>query len=327
MLKAAVIGIGSMGKNHARIYSDLDNVELVAVADVNKDVVTALSKKYHVKGYSDYKEMLKNEKLDLVSVVVPTELHKQVALDAINRGIHVLLEKPIAKTIEEGKEIINKATEKKVKLMIGHIERFNPAVIELKKQIDDVGEIYKIVVERVSPFPLRITDVGVVIDLSVHDIDIINYLLQSEVTSIYAETQQRVHPKHEDSLTAILKYKNKVIAVLNVDWLSPTKKRQLTVIGNKGMFKINYLTQDIYFYENKAVKKEEYEFGQIGVSEGNMTKIHIDTKEPLKQEIEAFIQSINQNIESPVSGEDGLKALFIANKILEAGKEHKIIKF
>lgn len=322
MLNVAVIGIGSMGKNHARVYTDLDNIKLVAVSDTNKTLLTSISKKYNVTGYDDYKKMLGKEKLDLLSIAVPTEFHKQVALEVIDKGINVLLEKPIAKTLDEAKEIIKKANQKKIKLMIGHIERFNPAIIELKKRIDDLGKIYKVNVDRVGPFPGRISDVGVVIDLSVHDIDIINFLLNSQPNSIYAETQKRIHPKHEDTLTAVMKYKNDVIAVLNIDWLTPTKKRNLTITGKKGMFKVDYLTQDIYFYENKSAKSE---YGFLGVAEGDMTKIHINKKEPLKQEIEYFIECIENNKQPMITGEDGMKALLFAQKILQSAKENKII--
>jgi UDP-N-acetylglucosamine 3-dehydrogenase len=324
MLRAAVIGIGSMGKNHVRVLSDLNSVELVCIADSNETVLKAISAKYHVKGYTDYRKMLEKEKLDIVSIVVPTTLHKQVSLDVIEKGIHCLLEKPIAATIADSKEIIEKAKEKKVKLMIGHIERFNPAVIELKKRLPELGEIYKIVIERVGPFPARISDVGVVLDLSVHDLDIINYILGSKPVSIFAETQNRIHPNHEDTLTSVIKYKDNVIAVLNIDWLTPTKKRQLTITGRKGMFKVNYLLQEITFYENKALTTDDYGF--LGVTEGNMTMIQLDKKEPLKQEIESFIDCVMHNRPSPITGEDGMDALLYAQKILESAKEENIIR-
>lgn len=317
MLNAAVIGIGSMGKNHARIYSDLDNVKLVAVADSNKDALTAISKKYNVEGYSDYKELLGKEKIDLLSIAVPTEFHKQVAIEVIDKGINVLLEKPIAKTLDEAKEIIKKTKEKKVKLMIGHIERFNPAIIELKKRLSELGEIYKIAVDRVGPFPSRITDVGVVIDLSVHDIDVISYLIDSDPKEIHSMTDKRIHPLHEDSLSALIKYKNNITASLNIDWLSPTKKREITITGKNGMFKVNYLTQNLYFFENKGSGNEK-EYGFLTVQEGNMIKIHIDKKEPLRSEIEAFIKSVIDNTKPPISGEDGKKALKYAQRILNS---------
>ena len=142
MLKVAVIGVGSMGKNHARVFSDIKDVELVGVSDTNSEVVENISKKFGCKGYTDYKEMLDIEKPDLVSIVVPTQLHKEVAFEVIGRNIHVLVEKPIAGNVEDGQAIIDLAKEKNVKLMIGHIERFNPAIIELKRRFILVMKIY-----------------------------------------------------------------------------------------------------------------------------------------------------------------------------------------
>jgi predicted dehydrogenase len=317
MLRAGVIGLGSMGKNHARVYADIDNVKLAAVADSDIKALKAISAKYKVKAYKDYKDMLK-EKIDLISVVVPTKLHMKVALDVINSNKNLLLEKPIASTKLEAEKIIEAARKKNVKLMIGHIERFNPAIAELKKRLPQLGDIYKINVDRCGPFPSRITDVGVVIDLSVHDIDIINYLLEAKPLKIFAETQKRLHPDYEDTLTAVIKYPSSIIAVLNIDWLTPTKKRVLTVTGRRGMYKVNYLTQDIYFYENRA--SSTYDYGFMTVSEGNMTKIQIDKKEPLRLEIESFLNSIKTDSQPHITGEDGLSALMFAHKILDAAK-------
>lgn len=316
-LNVAVIGVGSMGKNHVRVYSSMDNVNLVAVSDTNEENLRYISDKYHIKGYVDYNEMINKEKIDLISIVVPTIIHYQVAIDVINKKINVLLEKPIATTIEEAEEIINIANRRKVKLMIGHIERFNPAIIELKKRIEQVGEIYKINIERIGPYPKRIAGTGVVLDLSVHDIDIVNYLLNKSPKRIYAKTQQVINREHEDSLISILEYDN-IIVTINADWLTPTKKRIITIIGSKGMFEVNYLTQDLYFYNNKY--EGEYEF--LGVEEGDMIKIQINKKEPLYHEMESFIDCIINDTKPPISGEDGLNALSIANGMLESSKHH-----
>ena len=320
ILNAAVIGIGSMGKNHARIYADLPDVNLVAVADSNEEASKNISEKYTCKPYTDYKEMIQNEKLDVVSIAVPTKLHKQVALDVIEKGINVLIEKPIASSVEEGKKIIEFASKKKVKLMAGHIERFNPAVIELKKRLDnnELGKIFKIDVNRVGPFPGRIRDVGVVIDLAVHDLDIIRYLTNSEVEKIHAETEKKIHTDHEDLLSAILKLKNGVICNLNVNWLTPTKIRKLYITGEKGMFVINYLTQELYFYENAEINNSaDYTDIMMGVSEGKMMKFNVEKKEPLKVEIEHFISCIKNHKEPIITGEDSIKALELANKLIE----------
>lgn len=320
-MKVAVIGVGSMGQHHARVYSQIDNVELVAISDPNKVILEKISSKLKVKGFTDYKEMLNSIEIDAVSIVVPTSLHKDVSIYCLNKKKHVLLEKPIASNEQESIEIINCAKENNVQLMIGHIERFNPAIISLKEKLHEIGEIYKIDIQRIGPFPSRITDVGVIIDLSVHDLDIINYLTNAKPIRIFAETQKKLHPSQEDSVTALIKYNNNMLASINTNYLSPKKIRQLKIFGEKGMFMVDYLTQELLFHENKGFSKDCWDT----VTEGNMTKIYIQKKEPLLSEIEAFLNSINCNTNSPVSGEQGLSALNLANKIIQSSSEEKII--
>lgn len=325
MINVAVIGVGSMGQNHARVYFHDDYVNLVAVADSNKEAVEKVARKYNTKAYTDYNEMLEQEVIDAVSIAVPTSLHKTVALAVLAKKKHVLLEKPIASTEAEAREIIQAANDNNVKLMIGHIERFNTAVLELKERLQrgDLGEIYKVDVQRIGPFPGRITDVGVIIDLSVHDLDIISYLMKSDPIHMYAETQRKLHPHHEDAVTALVRYKNGVLANLNINYLSPTKIRQLQVFGKKGMFTVNYLDQELYFYENKSFYSDNWE----SVTEGDMKKINIRKKEPLQVEIEAFLDCIVHNQESPVNGEQGLRILQIANKMLESAGNRKVVEY
>ncbi len=323
MLKVGVIGVGSMGRNHARVYADLDQVQLVAVADSNAEAVEKIARKYNVNAYTNFHDLLNDQNLEAVSIAVPTSMHKEVALIALQKGKHVLLEKPIASTEAEAQEIIACAKKHNVKLMIGHIERFNPAIKELKQRLrrGDLGEIYKIDVQRIGPFPSRIADVGVITDLSVHDLDIISYLFGQEPIRLYAETQQRLHPHHEDSVTALISYRNNALAVLNINYLSPTKTRQLKVFGKRGMFEVNYLTQDLYFYENKAFSSDDWK----SVSEGDMTLINLPKKEPLQIEIEEFVQCISQNTPPPVTGEQGLQILKLANLLFESSHSKKII--
>lgn len=203
-----------MGANHARVLSNLGSANLVAVADVNDEHGRKIANEYNATFYQDYKEMLDKENIQAVCIAVPTKFHKETTLHAVAKGKHVLLEKPIANSEEEAKEIIKAANKNNVKLMIGHIERFNPVIVELKKRLDELGDIYKIDVQRIGPFPGRVQDVGVIIDLSVHDIDIIQYLTRSEIKRVYAETQQRLHPNCEDSVTALIKYQNGVFIIL-----------------------------------------------------------------------------------------------------------------
>lgn len=330
MLNVAVIGCGAMGKSHVRVYSEIGSVNLVAVSDSNKEVADAIAKKYHIHGYSDYNEMLDKEKIDLVSVVVPTSLHKRIALDCIAKGMNLLIEKPIASTCAEGLEIIKAAKKKGVLLTVGHIERFNPAIIELKRRIEngELGKIYKVDANRVGPFPHRVSDVGVVIDLAVHDVDIMRFILNSEVERLYAETEQKLHTTCEDLLSALLKFKNQTVCNLNINWVTPTKIRKLFVTGEKGMFVVDYLLQDIYFYQNKDLKViSEYDYLVRGVSEGHMMKFNIDKKEPLKAELEHFIDCVMHKKAPLISGEDGLKALDLAQKMIISANEHKIINF
>lgn len=330
MLNAAVIGVGSMGKNHARIYHSLGSVNLVAIADSNEGRAEEIAKKHNCNPYSDYKQMIENEKIDLVSVAVPTTLHGRVAIDCLNKKIHCLVEKPIACSLEEGKKMIVAAEKNNVKLMVGHIERFNPAVVELKKRLSnkELGEVFKMDVNRVGPFPAHIKDSGVVIDLATHDIDVMRYLTGSEVSRLYAETGQKIHASNEDILGGLLRFENGAICNLNINWLTPTKIRKLYLTGDKGMFVVNYLSQDLYFYENENVNNNlNYADIMRGVSEGRMTRFFVDKKEPLLAELEYFIECVKYDKEPSIGGEDGLKALHIALTMIDSAKKRKVISF
>jgi predicted dehydrogenase len=175
MMKVAVIGVGSMGKNHARVFSELPGAELSAVADSDHALARVVGDKHGVHAYSDYRQMLKSE---AVSIAVPTAMHEEVGMAALESGAHVMIEKPIAATIESGKRLIDKAQSIKRQLMIGHIVRFNPAIQALKQKLvaGELGRIFQIFCRRAGPFPARIRDVGVVIDLAPHDLDTMRFL-------------------------------------------------------------------------------------------------------------------------------------------------------
>lgn len=328
MIKAAVIGVGAMGRQHARIYNELDEVELVAVADVDENTARNTARLYKVNWYTDYRAMLDGENLDVISVAVPTCLHRQVALDVIDRGIHLLVEKPIAGTAEEAQEIIDRATEQGVKLMVGHVERFNPAILELKRRLDrgELGRIFQIHARRLGPFPERVRDVGVVIDLATHDLDVMRYLTGSEVVRIYAETEREIHTDREDLLSGLVKFADGTLGVLNINWLTPTKIRELSVTGERGMFLADYLTQDLYYFENSYNEGGWEMLGILkGVGEGNMIRLRIEKKEPLKAELESFVEAIIENREPLVTGYDGLKALTLAQWMVRSGQTNKAI--
>ena len=319
-LRAAVVGLGVMGANHARIYFELEGVELAAVCDADKALAEKTAKKYRCMEYTDANDMLKKEKLDMVSIVVPTKYHKEVAVPFIEAGINVLVEKPIAATADDAKAIIAAAKKNNVKLMIGHVERFNPAIVELKKMMGQqaLGRIYKIAVERRSTFPQRVSDVGVAIDLSVHDIDIIRYITGADFISLSSFTERKLHSKHEDALVAIFKLNNGAIGTLNIDWLTPTIKREISFAGEKGMFMVEYLGRKLTFYQTKRITEKDLDYTKPidTISLGDMTQIAIKEKEPLRAELEAFAACVRDDTESPVSGEDGLKALELAYQLL-----------
>jgi UDP-N-acetylglucosamine 3-dehydrogenase len=327
-IRAAVIGVGSMGWNHARIYNELEGVNLVAVADLDAEVAKRAAHIYGVRDYTDCQKMLRHEELDIVSIAVPTQTHHETALAALQQGCHILVEKPIASTIEEGQEMVALAVSRGLKLAVGHIERFNPAIVELKRRLKrgEAGQVFQIHARRLGPFPARVRDVGVVIDLATHDLDIMRYLLDSEVKRIYAETEHKIHTEHEDLLSGLLRFESGVIGLLSINWLTPTKIRELVVTGERGMFLVNYLTQDLYFYENDHADSQWGSLGLLrGVSEGNMVRLKIEKREPLRIEIEAFIKAVFEDGEVAVRGEDGLTALALAQRLVESGQENRVI--
>jgi len=323
LLRAAVIGAGSMGRNHARVYAEMDDAELVAVADPDLEALNRIAQRHRVRTYTDYHTMLDREQIDLISVVVPTEYHYTVARDTLLAGIPTLIEKPIAASVEQGAGLIALSEEHGVLLTVGHIERFNPAIIALKSQIESeaLGKVYQIHARRIGPFPGRIRDVGVVVDLATHDLDIMHYLTDSHVTRLHAEVARRLHTSREDLLSAVLRFENDIIGMLDINWLTPTKVREISVIGERGMFVANYLTQDLVLYENDAAPHGSnwHELAVMGVSEGRMIRFKVNKKEPLREELDAFVGAVRRRGAPPVRGEDGLLALALAQRLVEAG--------
>ena len=318
-----MIGAGSMGFNHARIYAEMDDVELVAVADPDPLACRRIFNTYRPHIYDNYLELLDRERPDLVSVAVPTRLHVEVACDAMSRGVHVLVEKPLALTIEEGRVIIDAAREFGTKLSVGHVERFNPAIIELKRRLEqeELGRIFQVRARRVSPFPGRIQDVGVILDMATHDIDVIRHLLGSDVDRVFAETARQAHATCEDLLSAILRFSNGVIGVLDVNWLTPAKVRQVAVLGEGGMYVTDYLTQDVYWYKNTAVT-DSWESLSVfrGAMEGDMVKIHLRKEEPLRAELVSFVAAVREDREPEVNGTDALVAIDLSITLAESGR-------
>lgn len=317
-MNAAVIGVGNMGQHHARNYHELNDVNLVAVADLNEAIGKPLAERLGCKYYSDYKEMLEAEKIDLVTIAVPTRFHKQVALDCIGKNINILLEKPIAANVEEAQEIVKAAKAQGVKFTVGHIERFNPAVRKLKRLIDEgkIGEIVSISNTRIGPMPPQIKDANVVIDIGVHDIDLINWFYDSLPTEILATGGNAINKVQQDYVDIFMKYGDKS-GTVRANWITPAKVRQMTVNGTKAYVELNFITQELALYESEY-SLETDSFGEFVIKFGQLKDkqvIEVESVEPLKAEILSFIEAIEKDQMPVVTAEHAINALEIACKV------------
>lgn len=329
MLKAAVIGVGSMGRNHARVYREMEGVDLVGVADQNAPTAAKVGSAFTAPHYTDYQQLITECQPDLVTLAVPTMLHYEIACDLIERGIHVLVEKPITSTLEEGEKLVALARTKGVVLGVGHIERFNPAIMELRRRLREgmVGRIYKIQTQRLSPYPARIRDAGVVIDLASHDIDLMRYLMDEPITRLYGETLKSINSDREDMFNGLVRFQGGAVGVLDVNWITPTKIRRLTVTGARGMFTCDLLSQELFFYENETAPSQWDVLSTLrGVSEGNVLGIRINRHEPLAAELGDFVGAVRDRRAPTVSGEEGLETLRIALEFVRSGKDVEVIR-
>jgi len=295
MIRVGVIGVGAMGKHHARIYSQMDDVELVGVADTDAKTAMEIALKYETEPFNEPEKLLKND-LDAVSIAVPTSRHKDVALKVASYGVHMLIEKPIAESLESADAIIEAARREDIKLLIGHVERFNSVVLKLKEVISsgELGEILSISCRRVGPYPPRIKDVGIIIDLAVHDIDVITYLYGKRATSVYTIAGNSFHIK-EDHASILLNYDKEKSGIVETNWLTPHKVRKLTVTGTKGVAYADYLEQSLEIWKEEG--REE---------------VSIEKREPLKNELEHFLDAVVKDEKPSPSGEEGKYALYVA---------------
>ncbi len=308
-MRVGVIGAGVMGENHIRTYSQMAGVELAGIADIDKARIESLSRQYRTKGFTDYRELLK-ESLDAVSIVVPTRLHTQVAMEAIKSGTNLLVEKPIADTVANAERIVACAKKAGIKIMVGHIERFNPAVIKMKELIDsgELGKVVSVNTRRVGPYNPRIRDVGVILDIGVHDIDIISYLYDREVDEVYAIAGADIHSQ-EDHASIMLRFGENKAGIVETNWLTPHKARQFTVIGTGGVGYGDYMNQTVFIHDKEWVKEAK-----------------VEKMEPLRNELEHFLRYCKDGSAEIASGEDGINALKVALASIESYKTKAVVK-
>ena len=326
MTRVAVIGLGNMGKHHARNYALLAGVELVSVCDLNSELANATAKKFLCKPYYNYQEMLQKENIEAVSIAVPTNLHREVALHCIDKKIDILIEKPIAAQIKDAEEIIQEAQRQHVIVQVGHIERFNPAVKKLKEIMNagKLGEVSSIIARRVGTVPMQVRDANVIIDLAVHDIDIINYLLEALPDQTMGNIGKAMIEKREDYAEIFLKY-GKKSGFIQVNWITPIKIRNLSVTGSKGYAELNYITQELVVYESNYTKEIVDEYGDYVIKFGvpNKTQVGIENVEPLYLELADFVRCVQQRQQPLVTGEIGLQTLRIALGVMNDQQSDK----
>lgn len=308
-LKVGVIGVGAMGRHHARVYSSLPVADLVGVADINQKVAREVARLYGTTAFSDYEELL-SMGLDAVSIAVPTSLHADIAIKAAESGVDMLIEKPIADSIKNAERIVRTARREGVKVMVGHIERFNPAVLKLKELIasGELGDVLTISCKRVGPYSPRIRDVGIIIDLAVHDIDTISYLYGERAESVYAVAGSSFHTL-EDYASLIVKFNPSRAGLIETNWLTPKKVRSLTAVGTGGVATLDYLNQT------------------LEISKGDVTiNVDVEREEPLKVELDTFLNCIAEGKCPEPSGEDGIYVLSVAISAIRSYKSGKLVE-
>ncbi|MBD3184503.1 gfo/Idh/MocA family oxidoreductase [Candidatus Poribacteria bacterium] len=305
-LKVGVIGAGSMGINHVRVLSHMQEASLVGVADIDDKALKKIHKIYEVPVFKNIEELL-NQDIDAVTIAVPTSLHRNIALLVIKHGLHLLVEKPIAGNIPDAEEIIAAADKNGVKLMVGHIERFNPIIPTIRNAIS--GErIISIDITRVGPYPPRIKDVGVIIDLGVHDIDLICFLTNSDFVDIDCHISNNF-TEFEDTAMLTFRMSNGTLAHVTTNWITPFKRRMIQIATPDKFIEGNFITMQAIEYSGFRENHGSHVVSPLRTQIG----------EPLKLELKAFIDSVSNNIELPITGEDGLKALTIATECLKIG--------
>ncbi|MBT1003024.1 Gfo/Idh/MocA family oxidoreductase [Paenarthrobacter sp. DKR-5] len=324
-LRVGLIGLGMMGRHHARVIREVEGVELVAVADAYGDP-------HHVAAglpvLSSVEDLIKVG-LDMAVAAVPTGLHEEVGLALADAGVHTLVEKPIASTAEAGQRLVDAFEAKGLVGAVGHIERFNPALQTLRKRLaaGELGDVYQIATRRQGPFPARIADVGVVKDLGTHDIDLTAWLAQSNFESIFARTTTRSGRPHEDMVAATGQLASGVITSHLVNWLSPMKERLTVVTGEKGAFVADTVTADLTFYENGTIVTEWDSVANFrGVSEGNMTRLAIAKPEPLRTEHEAFRDAVLGLRSDVVTMREGLNTIKVAEAALQSASGGGLVR-
>jgi predicted dehydrogenase len=320
MTKVGVIGTGHMGQYHVNVYSELPNAKLVGIADVSEERVKTVAKRFKTKGYTDYRKLI--GQVDAVTVAVPTAKHYEVAREFLSAGVHVLLEKPITPTLKEAKELYSLAKRKKVTLQVGHVERFNGAVQEMKKVIKS-----PLLVEsrRIGPFVQRVQDDGVVLDLMIHDIDIVLNLVDSDIRKVNA-VGGSFYTKKDDYANVQISFENGCVASLVASRVSQEKIRTMALSQKDAYIFLDFASQDLHIHRQASsqyfLKKEELQYRQESLIE----RVFVHKDNPLKLEVRHFLDCATKKAERALSPESDLRSLEVALKVQDILRKDGIIK-
>jgi UDP-N-acetylglucosamine 3-dehydrogenase len=319
-MRFGLVGLGQMGRHHARILSTSSEVEFVGAVDPMGDRHNAMRSG----AVFNTVDQLLAEGIDSAVIAVPTAHHFEVAMQLADAGVHTLIEKPLAETVAAAEQISAAFQASELVAAVGHVERFNSGLQEMKRRLDagQLGRVISIATERVGPFPSRISDVGVVKDLATHDIDIVTWIGGAAFSQVRGQTAHKMGRPHEDLVVAIGRLENDVVASMNVNWLSPVKKREVTVLGEKGAFVADLLTGDLRFHSNADLVDSAWDQLAIlrGVSEGDTIAYAFPKREPLAVEHEAFREAVGQgHAEGVVTLAEGVAILRVAESIIGEG--------
>jgi len=324
-LRAGVVGLGVMGRNHARVLSSLEGVTLVGIVDP-AGAVGALDPSVEIFASLD---QLLAQGVDYCLVAVPTGLHEEVGLQLAAAGVHALVEKPLASDPTSAKRLTEAFENANLVGAVGHIERYNPALQQARSRIQagDLGQVYQIVTRRQGPFPARIADVGVIKDLATHDIDLTAWVTQQAYRAVSARTAHRTGREHEDLVTVVGDLTDGTIASHTVNWLSPFNERRTIITGERGAFVADTLTADLTFYVNGSVPAEWDDMAMFrGVSEGDVIRYAIAKPEPLRAEHETFRDAVLGKSANIVTMRQGLATVQVAQAILESARTGQTVQ-
>lgn len=312
-LRAGLVGLGMMGRHHARVLASLPGIDFVGVSDPAGDFNNLAQGRPVVKTVAELIAL----GIDYAIVAVPTVYHLEVGKELATAGIHTLVEKPLSQDTASSKELVKIFANAGLVGAVGHIERYNPALQEARSRLEQLGSLYQVVTRRQGPFPARVADVGVVKDLATHDIDLTSWITGQLYTSVSAQTASRTGRQYEDLVAVVGTLQDGTITNHLVNWLSPLKERVTILTGEKGAFVVDTLTADLTFFENGNISSSWGEIEQFrGVTEGNVTRYAIPKHEPLKMEHENFRDALLGKRADIVTMEQGLATVLIAEAII-----------